>query len=195
MAATDLTTLQSLKAWLGITNAADDANLTRLITAASQFFTAKCGRSLQEASYSETRNGYHVPTFDGGRQMVLNNWPIQSVQSLTIDGLAIPQQGSPPGELGPAGYTFDNDTIYLVGYAFNRGFQNVTIAYTAGYAQGSIELLNIEQAVIELCAQKYRRKSHVDENSQMLQGMTVAFSQRDIPPEVQTVIEMYRRRW
>ena len=61
MAFGDLTTLADVKAWLQPGQAAfpatDDALLTRLITAASQYIQTWLNRQISLANYLETRDG------------------------------------------------------------------------------------------------------------------------------------------
>lgn len=192
---TDLTTLANLKEWLRIENSNSDQLLQRLVSEASQAAVTFMGRSPQSADYTETQNGTHLRSFDGGSQLVMSQWPITAVSSVTVDGIAVPPRPSLPLGNPAWGFTFDNDTVYLTGYRFHRGFQNCTIAYTAGYAAGSPDLMAIEQAVIEIASQRWARRTHIDQDSQNLQGMVVSFSKLDIPAEARCVLERYRRVW
>ena len=88
----DLTTLSNAKAWLNIpaTQTSEDALLTRLVTAESLLFLQAINRAnLNQATYTEKRNG------SGGSALMMRNYPIISVQSLTIDTVSIP--ASPDG--------------------------------------------------------------------------------------------------
>ncbi len=111
-----------------------------------------------------------------------------AIFSLTIDGIAIP--ASSPAPLG-AGYLFDDSSIYLVGHVFRRGQQNVTVAYTAGYEATPPE---IEQACIELVGLKYKERDRIGQVSKNLAGEVVAFSQKDMPASVQTLLDQYRNQ-
>ncbi len=191
MATGDLTTLANVKGWLSppLTTTADDALLTRLITAASQFIQTWLGRQIAQQTYTETRDG------NGGRKLVFANAPVSAVTSLTIDGIAIPPAPNPT----TAGYVFSPTMLYLQGtipgpsrdiYAFSRGFQNVVVNYSAGYPATPPET---EQACIELAALRYRERDRVGQVSKNLAGEVVSFSQKDMPADVQTVLEQYRR--
>ncbi|MDE2229908.1 MAG: phage gp6-like head-tail connector protein [Alphaproteobacteria bacterium] len=181
MATGDLTTLANVKAWFAppLTTTGDDALLTRLITAASQFIQAWLGRTVAETAYTETRNGF------GGTRLFLRNRPVVSVASLTVDGNAI----APSSGAGQPGYLFDDSSVYLAGYAFSRGQQNVTIAYTAGYAATPPEL---EQACIALVALRYKERDRIGQVSKNLAGEVVSFTQKDMPADVQTLLDQYR---
>lgn len=127
----DLTTLANVKAWLNANGSAtfpagDDALLGRLVTAASKYIIAYLSRSLLPKQRTYTTNGW------GTQQLYLPEFPLLSVQSLVVDGVAIAQSASPPLGSGFLVGTSDG-CIYLNGACFTRGFQNVTAVYTAGF--------------------------------------------------------------
>src|SRR5262249_39647263 len=122
----DLTTLSNAKAWLNIpaTQTSEDALLTRLVTAESLLFLQAINRAnLNQASYTEKRNG------SGGSTLMVRNYPIISVQSLTIDTVSIP--ASPDGVR--AGYVFDDYAISLVGGPYISGMGRGANACVSAY--------------------------------------------------------------
>jgi hypothetical protein len=141
MKSTDLTTLTNAKAWLGINASTDDVLLARLITAVSGFVQRWLNRNIASQSYTEHRDGMGYG--EGRRVMVLANYPVTAISSLTVDGIAIP--ASPDNGDLQAGYGFDDGSIWLSassayassfwpnGYQFARGRRNVVVSYTAGY--------------------------------------------------------------
>jgi hypothetical protein len=122
----DMTTLAAVKAWRSppIATTADDAQIARVITAASEFIRRYLQRNLVSQNYSEVRNGI------GGRELMLRHAPVTAIAALAIDGNAIP---AAPDTVSP-GYVLAGDSgiLYLRGYAFHRGAQNVAATYTAG---------------------------------------------------------------
>ena len=88
MAFGDLTTLADVKAWLQTGQAAfpssDDALLTRLITASSQYIQSWLNRQIASADYLETRDG------TGGHRLQFACFPVTAVLYLTIDGQVVP---------------------------------------------------------------------------------------------------------
>jgi hypothetical protein len=180
---TQLTTLADLEGWLNITpgaNPAVDDLLTRLITAVSAAIESYLCRTIGEASYSRTFNG------KGGQALVLPEYPVLSVSSVTIGITSVPASPGPQ----QAGFVFDQYAVYLCGYAFERGLQNVSIAWTAGYASVPDD---IEQACIQLCASRFREKDRIDEGSKVIQGMQVSYRISDIPPSVRLMLQPYRK--
>jgi hypothetical protein len=178
----DLTTLANVKGWFSppLTTTTDDALLTRLITAASQFILTWLDRTLVQQSYSEARNG------TGGTSLAFGNTPVSAVSALAIDGVAIPPA---PDAVSP-GYAFSATRLYLRGYAFTRGAQNVVLAYTAGYAATPPE---VEQACIELVTLRYKERDRIGHVSKSLAGETVSFSQKDMSDDIKTLLSLYRR--
>lgn len=175
----DLTTLAAAKGWLNVTGTSDDTLLTRLISGVSAAAQQRMGRIIASASYTDTRNG------TGKSVMGFPTQPATAVSSVLVDGVAIPARSAP----GASGYTFDVQLLRLIGYSFTKGVQNVVLAYTAGYATTPLDL---EQAVIEIVAHKYRERDRIGQTSKILAGETVNFL-RDVPIDALRVIDQYER--
>jgi hypothetical protein len=139
MAASDLTNLAAVKAWLGLPSSAspNDATLATLITAASRMIYAWLARpTLLPQGYSETID------FESAR-ITLRHWPVTSVSSLTIDGVAIPPVDPNATPTSAFGYALrgadiappgQQQAIDVFGYRGWRRRQNVVVSYGAGYA-------------------------------------------------------------
>lgn len=180
----DLTTLADVKAWLQTGQTAfpatDDALLTRLITAASQYIQTWLNRQIALTDYLETRDG------TGGHRLQFACFPVSAVLSLTIDGQAVPFAPS----ITAAGFSFSPTQLSVRGYRFNRGAQNVVVAYTSGY---SITPPEVAQACIEIVALRYRERTRIGELSRSLGGAeTVAYSQKDMSDAIKTLLQQYR---
>ena len=184
MAFGDFTTLSDVKAWLQNGQSSfpttDDALLSRLITAASQYIQTWLNRQIPLADYVEVRDG------TGGHRLQFGCFPVVTVQSLTVDGQTILQAASSCA----AGYSFSTSQLSVRGYKFCRGAQNVVIAYTAGYATIPPD---IAQACIDLVALRYRERTRIGEISKSLGGIeTVSFSQKDLSDSIKTLLQQYR---
>jgi hypothetical protein len=183
---TDLTTLtlveQFLSPPLGSGNA-DEPVLAALITAASAFVVTYVGWPVLSGSFTETRNG------TGGRVLSLKNRPVTAVSTLTIDGVSIP----PSSGFGTAGYWVSDDGTMLLlrGHRFERGLGNVTIAYTAGYATVPADL---QQAVNELVALRFKERKHFDQAGETINGAQgTTFIVKDMRESTRMVLDRYRR--
>lgn len=185
----DLTTLADVKAWLQTGQSAfpptDDALLTRLVTAASQYIQTWLNRRIAIADYLEVRDG------TGGQRLQFACFPVSAVLSLTIDGIAIPPAAPPSPAAGvSAGYVFSPTQLSVRGYYFTRRAQNVVFSYTAGYAATPPD---IAQACIELVALRYRERSRIGEVSRAVGGgETVTYSQKDMSAGITTLLQQYR---
>jgi hypothetical protein len=184
MAFGDLTTLADVKAWLQTGQAAfpatDDALLTRLMTAASQYIQTWLNRPIALTDYLETRDG------TGGHRLQFACFPVTAVSTLTIDDQSVPAAPATTA----AGYSFSTTQLSVRGYRFNRGAQNITFAYTAGYSTTPSE---VAQACIELVALRYRERTRIGEVSRSLGGAeTVAYAQKDMSDAIKTLLQRYR---
>jgi hypothetical protein len=189
MAYGDLTTLADVKVWLQTGQSAfpptDDALLTRLITAASQYIQTWLNRRIAAADYLEVRDG------TGGQRLQFACFPVSAVLSLTIDGLAIPPAPPPSPSTGlTAGYVFSPTQLSVRGYYFTRRAQNIVFSYTAGYPATPPE---IAQACIELVALRYRERMRIGEVSRAVGGgETASYSQKDLSAPIATLLQQYR---
>ncbi len=180
-----LCALADVKTYLGITETTTDAVLTALIANASTLIESYCNRVFLTATYTETRNG------GGGPKLLLLNAPITAVSSVTVEGYAVP---AAPDAISP-GYLFDQQVLYIRPGGnpceFNRGIQNVTVSYTAGFATVPPD---VNQACVELIASKYAKRNRIDKKSETLgTAQTIGFDLSDMPLSVKTALSSYRR--
>jgi len=185
----DLCSLDEVRDWLNLGPGQSDLKLERLITSASRFILSQTYRQsfIVPQNQVERRNG------NGTNMIATYTWPITAVNSVLFAGGIFgsnPVPASPDGVV--PGWINDNNRIYLVGlYYFPAGFQNVVLNYNSGF-NGVPE--DVNQACVELVAQKFTRSRHIDEDSQSMMQQVVSYSKKDIPPEVQTVINKYKIR-
>jgi hypothetical protein len=182
MATTDLTTVANVQQWLGLNPGTDDQLLARMVTSISSTIQSWLNRKLVSMQFTESRDGH------GGAVMYFRDYPVTSVSSVVVDSQVIP--ASPNGDVTQPGYTFNEIGLFLHGYRFNRGRGNVALAYTAGYTQIPSD---IEQAVIETIAMRYRERDRIGQASKSIGGETVAFVVRDFPPDVMTLLQNYKQ--
>ncbi|HUO11399.1 MAG TPA: phage head-tail connector protein, partial [Caulobacteraceae bacterium] len=80
MAAGDLTDLDTVKCWLGVSTTTTDGLLGGLITAVSAFIVNYLGRQILSGDYVETYRG------NGQSLMLLRGFPITAVASVAFAG-------------------------------------------------------------------------------------------------------------
>jgi len=198
----DLTTLANAKQWLGISSDTDDDLLMRLITAVSAFIETYLSRHLGSQDYVEIRDG------TGAHVMNFREYPATAVAWVAVNGVSILPA---PNTVTP-GYRFTRTQIILQGHRFAQGYGNITLNYTAGYGppsggwfedpwltapqpDGSIPWVpfDLEQACIELVSWRYMERQHIGQSGKSLEGANVTYSVQDLPPDVKTVLDRYRR--
>lgn len=180
-----ITTYADVKDYLGLANDSDQYTLTRLINAASDFIKNSLNWDIEATIYTETRNGI------GSDRMVLKHWPVNFITSVTVDTTVI----LPASDSTQAGYLYDDSTIYLNGYRFTRGRQNVTVVYSAGFTDNTIALPSeISQLCIDLVALKYKERDRIGQTSQTFAGQTVAFKTWDLTKDQKGILSVYQRR-
>lgn len=119
-----LTTLAAVKAYLGITTTGQDVLIPPLIARESALAEAWTGRTFPVVVSTNKRiNG------NGSKRLTLPETPIISISALSVDGATIPVSA----DSQQSGYMFDESTIYLIGYVFTKGAQNVVCSWVSGY--------------------------------------------------------------
>ena len=78
-----LTSLSTLKSWLGITTSTDDAVLEAAIDRATSRIESYLERNIRERSYAEWRSGAGVDTIR------LHQWPVTTVTSVFSGNIAV----------------------------------------------------------------------------------------------------------
>jgi len=178
----DLTTLTNVKSWLGLspdTGPSDDL-LSRLITSASGLVTDHLGRDILTQTYTEVYDG------TGAGWMMLRQAPIVSVQSVSFAGRTVTTPADPVA--GTPGYLFDGARLSLIGDGFPYR-SRVVVSYTAGYDAAPPA---VEQAVIELAGEAFRRRDRIGQTSKTLGGQeTTAFSAADMNATIRTMLAPY----
>jgi hypothetical protein len=123
-----------VKAWMTLPAVtSDDGPLGMLISQISRNIISHINRSsLLPKTFTDTFNGNNKSA------QMLKYYPVNSITSVMVDGSAVPAAPS----VTSSGYSFEatdpeppgnRQSVFLSGYAFNRGLQNVSISYVAGY--------------------------------------------------------------
>src|SRR6185312_9914823 len=182
--------IEDVKTYFNITSSAEDYVLTVLVASASANIEQYCNRTFAQAAYTETRNG------NGGDRISVRQYPIASVQSVTVDGLTVPIASNAVSD----GVVFSDDAIYIrnrgrPGYpaapwCFARGVQNVVLQYTAGYQTIPADL---NQACVELVGWKRAKRDRIDKKNETLGSQqTQGYDLSAAPASVLAAIASYR---
>jgi hypothetical protein len=178
----DLTTLANVKQWLNIpdSNTNDDALLTRMVSALSGFVQKYINRTIASASYTDVIDGI------GQSRGQFANYPVTAVASISVQDQTI----QPANSTTSYGYVWSSTQWALQSVCVPRGFGNVVVNYTAGFATTPLDL---EQAVIEVLGLRYKERDRIGYVSKSLAGETVTFSLKDMPASTQTLLDSYKR--
>lgn len=176
MAAGDLTTLEAVKAYLNLSAPADDALLDQLIAACSAWIKTYLSRDVLTGSYTQRLDG------TGTAGIMVGQWPIQAINSITVDGVAV----------SPGAVVTDGPRIVRAdGGRWARGMANVVVSYTAGYTDAPAD---IAQACVELVAWRYKERDRIGQASKTAGGQeTVAYLTTDTPANVKTLLNQWRK--
>jgi hypothetical protein len=177
---TDLCTVEDVTSYLSLSDGQDTDLIQNLITNASAFIDNYCNRVLLSNDYTETHNG------TGGDELPFRQFPVSAVASVSIDGQPVTLSTS----TSSSGFVWDDWTLYLRGYCFPRGAQNVTISYTAGLMAVPPD---VNQACIEIVALKYKRRTSLEVSSKTLNGEVISFNTSDMPASAKSTLANYRR--
>ena len=162
----------------------DDIVLAKLIKSATQTILNYISRDdIPADDYTETRSG----NGSGQKRIQVVNTPINSVASVTIDGVAIPAST----DFGSPGYIYDKESIVLAGYEFAKGLDNVVIAYNGGFASIPDD---IAQVCVELVALRNSSRTRIGHQSKSLAGETVSFITDDLTSAMKGILNQGYRR-
>lgn len=168
-----------VQAFLSLPTTQDTALLELLCEAASSFVLTYCNRdTFAITARTERYNG------TGSRVLVVDNRPIVSVQSVSIYGKDVPASV----DFGN-GYIFDKTSITLYGSRFDKDIRNVEVSYTSGFATLPA---SIKQAVVEIVAEKYQRRTRLGVSSKSIGQETISYSQNDLGPSAKAVLNQYK---
>lgn len=167
-----LTTLGNIKQWLNVIGDQDDELLVRLATAASAFVEGWIGRSLLLHEHEEQRQGH------GGHALTLAHYPPRTLLAIRIDGQAVPVTAC----------RLHGRQLIRDDGVFPRG-SRLQLHYEAGFAQVPPD---IEQAVIDLVALRYRERDRIGHQSKSLAGETVTFFIGELSPAARAALIRYR---
>ncbi len=161
MADGDLTTLQSVKTYMGVTADTLNDKLSSMITAVSAWIKQWLNRDIIEASYVERLDG------TGTKRIQLANYPVMALQSVKVDGVDVTANAICDGRR--------KVTLVDTTNMFRRDVGNVQITYTAGYPADQIPA-DLEHTACRIVAWGYTESTRIQQNSKSMGGEVVSFS-------------------
>lgn len=199
----DLTTVAAVKLYLGgapmVSDAADPL-LQMLITAVSRACATYCSRDFRLLERTELYTGV------GSSGISLNQGPIVSVSNVMNGVQTIGAATSNTGygyviEGGPNAFQ-----LYLRGGFWQRGMQQVSVTYMAGYLTPGQALSvspttpdlitlpeDLQESVVRTVALIWRRIPNEDKSSVSIAQQTTAFITAALPPDAKMTWDAYAR--
>jgi len=189
----DIVTLAELKTKAGITGTANDAELTQILAEVEARFQGEIGQTLLSTIYTEIRTG------DGTPMMQLYRYPIITLSSIAIENEANVTLTADQVRSSTGG------TVYLLRRYFSALYPyNVTVVYTAGYAnQAAIKaaMPDAWELILDSASQFWfdinSQRKGVQSQSYMDGSISFfgpQFKEKKFQDRWQQVVDKYRRR-
>lgn len=183
-----LTTLATAKAYLKIPTleVGQDAMIELFINAASDDIERYCQRQIKSQTYTEYRHGRNQNI------LLPEQWPITAVTELRVDSdsdftatdTLVPVDDYRIGDSGT--------TIVLVnGRVFAKGYHNIRLIYTAGFAAVPSSLENACLWIVSYY-NRMREGQNIGRPNKSKEGESATYSQQ-WPPHVTAVLDQFRR--
>ena len=187
----DLTTLAAVKSFGEFKTTTEDNLLQAMITAFSQYVLDRTGRRSFNSivAYTDSFNGNGRPT------LWLNDWPVTGLTQVIVNGATQILSTGPtvPGiVIGPnqksIGFAYGSFGL------FSKGFNNISVAYTAGYSSTPD---NLAQACCEAVVLNSKRRAWTDMRSKSIgtggSNGTTSYQDWELPPHVDRIINQFTR--
>lgn len=177
-----LVTWEYAQNYLGL-DADDEVTVLHLINAASDMAERHVGRALKSREHTQ------VYSASGRQELLLREWPVTLIESVHLD---------PTGEFGPetaiTDTRFDPDLgILFRKSGFPQGWQNVRVAYTAGYDPVP-EDLQAATCEVVLWLMKRVRAGQIGIKSISGDGVNTDY-ELTMPTNAMRIFETYRRAY
>lgn len=187
MPAAALTTLAAVKTFAGQPGNASDAVLQPLVDGASVALGNYLNRALDEHAFTEYRNG------TGSAMLSLANYPIVSISSIFIDGIALAA-----GDFS----AFPGTRVIVLknGRVFRRDMRNVQIIGVAGYGGAIAWPSDLQLAAHYWILARFNERSRIGVGSKSLAGESISYSGPDpavgsastgMPAAAKTILSNY----
>lgn len=186
-----LTTVEVAKAHLNVPTAdtTQSARLELLINAASQRMESMTDRALKSRSHVELRSGRR------SNIITLRQWPVTAISQINVDNSS---QFGAPTIIDPSNYAIcdEQNSVVLLNDYFDVGYNNVRIAYTAGYNSTDHigQLADLELVCLWLVEWYYRHRERGDMGrTSKTKGDETVGILAEMPPMIKEAILDYKR--
>jgi hypothetical protein len=170
----------------GLDTSVADSDIQEYIDDLSQDWLQRCGVYSLSTLYTFT----DVYDGSGTRRLKVRQVPLNSVTTLMFGVTVIPQSTTPTQN--GWGIESNGNFIFLRGYWFPKGIQNVTVTGNAG--NDGIPG-DVQRAFTRHCAIEFKRKDSINVKSLSLSsgGTTTYLTNDELPPDIQRVIRNHSR--
>lgn len=191
----DLTTLADVQLILNLLDSSDSHLLSKLITRASAACAAYCKRTFAKEVVTEVIPGTGTP------RMVLERFPIVSIDAVTYDGTAV-DSGDYSIERHERGWVLMEDGWTLTNYSNDIPKPDWTIQYTAGFVlpshSGTRDLpYDVEEACLEAVKSWYyaRCRDGTLRTEEVVDVWQGSYSGNALPLKSRQLLDPWRVFW
>ena len=176
-------TLADIKTHLSVPNASEDVILQSIVDASDSYVASYCDRIFDEATYTEYLDG------PGKTKITLEQYPVTAITEINYD---------PSGVFGAdtvldsTEYTFTSGGEVIFRYTAPKGHKALKVIYTAGYTTIPTDLNRAGVLLAEFWY-RHRARGEIGVSSKTKQQEIVNYSKAGIPPEVEVLLNRYRR--
>lgn len=181
----DLTTIDTLKTWLGEESDKNDVLLARIVSAASRFIESYCQRHFGQDTYTEYHDGTDCET------LTLREWPIISVTSVFEGGgtVSLVCGEDPYAATTPEIVIYKEEGKLVRPFSSFFGYRRFyKVVYVAGYATIPADLVD---ACLNVAALMLREKDRIGIAAKSSGQQQTQFI-RSLPELTQRTLERYR---
>jgi len=182
-----LTTYESVKAYLGLTNDDDQALIEAMIDSVSAVIETFCQRKFKSRAYVEYYSG------DGTTELMVDQYPVTAITDIWddvnhdfTDSYKIDTSNILFSDIGS---NLSDGIVLLEGDTFRSGVKNVKISYTAGYTTIPLDLAD---ACIQFVAKVFNLRGKQGIESEKIGNYAIKFFLEDIPKDIKMVLMLYK---
>lgn len=178
-------TLDEILAELGEEDGVNSVSIARLCAGIEGRFESHCRRGIW-------RRPGAVETYDGGGLTIyLRNFPVEEIDQVEVESDTLAADAYVSGDY--RGRLYRSDRL-----PWPAGVENIRVTYTGGYAspggEGVHEMpADLRRAVRMQAGFEWRNREAIGRQSVSAQGQSISLAPAKLLPEVQDMLQPYRR--